>query len=130
MTTSLHSYQDLYEMRRSHLKPKGKLHDTLGYLHVGDFIWLVDGIRFTESNIITNNFGSASVLPFPFEFTARLGQIMSYSEIDNLLFMNPYVQGNQLPFGLKMPESPWDIQNTTSRERLWPVRTTLTGSLC
>jgi hypothetical protein len=112
--TTLHSYQHLYEMRCNHQKPKGKLHDNLGYLHAGVFIWLSGGIRVTDYNI-TTNFGkdaAVSVLPFPIEFTSRLGKIMSFNKIEStMVFINLYVQGDQLPFDLTMPDLPWDIKN-------------------
>jgi hypothetical protein len=31
---------------------------------------------------------------------------------DTIVFINLYVQGDQLPFGLTIPESPWDNTNT------------------
>jgi hypothetical protein len=115
--TTLHSYQHLYEIHRSHRKPKGKLHDNLGYLHAGDFIWLSGGTRVMDYNITTNvgNDAAALFLPFPFGFTSRLGQIMRFDEFENedtIVYINLYVQGDQLPFGLTVPESPWDIKNT------------------
>jgi hypothetical protein len=78
---------------------------------------LSGGIRVSDYNITTNlgKDAAASFLPFPFEFTSRLGQIMRFDKIENedtIVFNNPYVQGDQFPFGLTIPESPWDIKHT------------------
>jgi hypothetical protein len=116
MRVTLHAFDELNELRSSHSGvPNGKRHSKLGYLHVGDFVRFTENIALHNSNI--SNFGEciAATVLRPFRFNVLYGQILDFEAKSGgggiYCKVNIYAQGNNLPFGLKMPETPFKIKD-------------------
>jgi hypothetical protein len=116
MIVTLHAFDELNELRSSHSGvPNIKRHSKLGYLHVGDLMPLTENIVLHNSNI--SNFGecTAATVLKPFRFNVLYGQNLDFEDNSGgggiYCKVNLYDQGNNLPFGLKVPETPFKIKD-------------------
>jgi hypothetical protein len=116
MRVALHAFDEPHELRSLHSGvPNRKNHSTLGYLHIGDFMRSMCNI--VLHNISISNFGecTAATVYTPFTWNVLCGNFLDFEDMsagDGIYCkVNLYVQGNNLPFGLKMPDTPFKIKD-------------------
>jgi hypothetical protein len=117
MMLTAHSYQEIRAMRNNNFDPNGCCHPMLGILHVGDCCCF-SLYASVSSTTITGYQGNT------FLFRTRYGQIVSMqvnAEGQTIGSFNLWLQANDVPSGLEMPECPMKVPKLTGCMQTRPV---------